>query len=298
MDTSNDRHVEVHNTLRRFEQYSTLSPFCRIFYRMIYDGLGAPGLDRDKLDQAFHLFLRCERRRHEAVSHIVRQGKLDLLAIMRVGRDAHRNLLRICGAVEKVEPARSREAMIRQLLLAECNYHLGRTTAVIAALQRAIHFGCDHPVADFALGYNLYHSSIERYTKAGKRKGEVLVTDPKSFEETCRKAIRAFERGLGDTRFDAQICWWIGLISETIGERQDAYEAYCRAMSVDPDNFGHMANRKLRELGFRVAFTRSQAERERLTQLPPITEEEMQLARDHLAKARDFSTFARDSEDP
>jgi len=289
------RHDEVHMMLRRLEQYSTLSPFCKLFYRVIYDRLGEPGLDSHKLDQAFHLFLRCECWRHQAVSHIVRQGKLDLIEIMRVGRDAYKNLARICSAVEKMEPAGPREAMIRELILVECSYHLGRTEEVIRGLRRTLRLGCDHPLVHFALGYNIYRSALARFARTGRRKGEIVTDNPRAFENACRQAIAAFECGLGDRKFDAQICWWIGLISEMIGDRHAAGDAYLRAMNIDPDNFGGMGDEKLRKLNLCALIMRSPAERERLAGLAPITDHDIHEARKSLAELDSFPTFFLDS---
>ena len=83
------RYVAINATLRRLEQYSTLSPFCRAFYRLIYELLGDPEMDSAKLRQAFHVFLRCECRRHQTVCRIVKDGGLDLEKIIRSGRQTH-----------------------------------------------------------------------------------------------------------------------------------------------------------------------------------------------------------------
>lgn len=291
------RHDEANMTLRRLEQYSTLSPFCRLFYRTIYDRLGAVGLDAEKLDQAFHLFLRCECKKHEAVAGIVRQGKLNLIKTMRIGRTARWSLERLCSAVERMESSGPREAIIRELILTECNYHLGRTDKVIRALKATVQLGCEHPLIHFALGYNIYQSALERFAHAGKRKGEIVATNPRAFESTCRESIAAFERGLDDTLFDAQISWWIGLISEMIGERDAAQEAYTRAMNVDPDNFAVMAGQKLRSLSPSTGLTRSPAEQERLSRLSPITDEDIRQARQLLAGLDSFRPFFLGADD-
>ena len=60
------RYVAIDATLKRLERYATLSPFCRAFYRLIYELLGDREVDSAKLRQAFHIFLRCECRKHQA----------------------------------------------------------------------------------------------------------------------------------------------------------------------------------------------------------------------------------------
>ena len=289
-------HNMAHMSLRRIEQYATVSPFCKRFYRAIHNWLGEPGLDARKLDHAFHLFLRCESQRHQAVGCIVRKGALDLIEIMRVGRTACKSLSRICRALERTEPAGPREAMIRELIMAECAYHLGRTEAVVRSLRRAIRLGCDHSLVHFALGYNLYHSALERFTCADKYSGHIRTSNSQAFENACRQAIGAFECGLQDAEFDAHICWWIGLISEILEDRAGAYRAYVHAMNVDPDNFASMVAAKLRNLDPSLII-RSPVERERLLRLPPITDDEVNQARELLADLNTFPTFFLDADD-
>jgi len=286
-----DRCDAIHAALRRLEQYPTLSPFCRLFYRLIYDSVRPPEAVGEKLRQAFHLFLRSECRRHQAVGRIVHRGKLDLLEVIRVGRSAQNVLVRLCRAVETMEPTTRAEATVRELLLAECNYHLGRTEQVVRALRRAIRLGCGHPLVHFALGYNVYCFALQRFTRAGKRKGEVVALDPPAFEHNCRDAIAAFRRGLGGEAFDAQIYWWIGLISEMLGEHHEARLAYRRAMEADPENFETRALEKLKALRPLALPGRSPRERARLSRLGPITEEEIREARRLLAGCHTFPPF-------
>ncbi len=281
MKNNVQEHEKVNMALRRLEQYATLSPFCRQFYRAIYDWLGAPGLEAQKLDHAFRLFLRCECKRHHAIAHFIHQGKLDLLEIVRIGRMAHQNLDRICKALSTMEIAGRRERMLRHLILAECHYHLGNTEAVIHSLRTAIRTGCAHPLAHFALGYNLYQAALERFSVAGKRKGEFIITNPRAFEVACRQTVAAFKRGLGDWHYDAQLSWWIGLVSEILGERDSAYDAFQRAKCIDPENFSALVDVKTESLD-QSPIMRSPSERERLARLSPIGKEELDRAREHL----------------
>ena len=127
------RYVAINATLRRLEQYSTLSPFCRAFYRLIYELLGDPEMDSAKLRQAFHVFLRCECRRHQTVCRIVRDGNLDLEKIIRSGRQTHDLLEWLTRSLRQMNCGAPQQETVRQLLLAECDYHLGHTTEVVHA---------------------------------------------------------------------------------------------------------------------------------------------------------------------
>ncbi len=283
-----DRYLAINATLRRLEQYSTLSPFCRAFYRLIYELLGEPERDSDKLRQAFHVFLRCECRRHQTVCRIVKDGGLDLEKIIRSGRRTHDLLNRLAGALRQMSFDEPRQDTVRQLLLAECNYHLGNTSQVVNELRRAVRLGCDHPLVHFALGYNLYAGAVQKFTRAGDQRGTIAVKDPAAFENACRQAITAFERGLGHEDYDAQIYWWMGLIWEILGERDTACGAFRRAMETDPDNFTDRTREKLRLLEAQPLPLRSAEELERLSSLGPITEEELRATRKMLDACDSF----------
>jgi tetratricopeptide (TPR) repeat protein len=284
MDAMEDsgRYVAINATLRRVEQYSTLSPFCRAFYRLIYELLGAPEMDSGKLRQAFHLFLRCECRRHQAVCRLVKDGGLDLATIIRSGRRTHDLLERLAGSLRQMRFGAPQQERVCQLLLAECNYRLGHTSQVVHELRRAVRLGCDHPLVHFALGYNLYAGAVQMFTRAGDRKGTVAVKDPAAFQRACLQAISAFEQGLGRDDYDGQIYWWMGLIWEILGERHSACGAFRRAMETDPDTFAEPSLEKLRRLAAQEPPSRSAEELERLSKLGPITDEELRATREML----------------
>ena len=174
------------------------------------------------------------------------------------------------------------------MLLAECNYHLGRTSQVVRELRRAVRLGCDHPLVHFALGYNLYAAAVQTLTRAGDEKGAVTVKDPAAFRRACHQAICAFEQGLGHDDFDGQIYWWMGLIWESLGERDCACGAFQRAMEADPDNFAEPVIEKLRLLEGQALPPRSAEEIERLSRLGPITDEELRATRELLAACDTF----------
>jgi tetratricopeptide (TPR) repeat protein len=276
------RYVAINATLRRLEQYSTLSPFCRAFYRLIYELLGEPEMDSDKLRQAFHVFLRCECRRHQTVCHIVKDGELNLVEIIRSGRQTHDLLEWLDGSLRRMNFGAPQQEMVRQLLLAECNYHLGRTSEVVRELRRSVRLGCDHPLVHFALGYNLYAGAVQKFTRAAGRKGTVAVKNPAAFQIACRQAISAFEQGLGHEDYDGQIYWWLGLIWEILGERHSACGAFRLAMEADPETFAEQSREKLRLLEALPPPLHSAEELERLSKLGPITDEELRATREML----------------
>jgi len=295
------RHDRVEMVLRRIEQYPTLSSYCRILYRAIFEWLETEEVESEKLDQAFQLLLRCECRIHDQVGRIVRSGNLDLLAVVRVGRHARRNLWRLLRAVEKLQVSTSREGVIRELIVAECHSHLGSTREVVAALRRAIRLGCEHALAHFALGYNLYQEALRNFVGKAPGSGKSVIARPAEFADACRASVRAFERGLGldEGRFDARICWWIGLINEAIGERRAARDAFAKAMAMNPRGFADIGRAKMKLLSScKPGMRRTPAERAWLARLGPITEEEVNRAQAFLASLEDFPfEFAQDDEE-
>ena len=153
---------------------------------------------------------------------------------------------------EQLERLAQYEGLIgaaRHLLLAECYYHLDRREEVITELRAAVDLGCDRPIVCFALGYNLFHLAIERYTSYLPGLDGYIITDRSAFVEECEKAMRAFSRGFADSSFDAQIHWWIGTTLESMGRREDAAVSYRRSERSDPLNFRAPVARKLQLLG-------------------------------------------------
>jgi len=288
MGRTASRTEQVRAALRRLEQYCTLSPFSRLFYRLIYDLLRDDAGETAKLGQAFHIFLRCECRRHDTALRMVRDGRLDPMEIVRLSRHAHDRMGSLRMAIEATEVAAPRERFVRELLLAECEYLLGRTEEVVLRLRRALAAGGRHPLIHFALGYNLYALAVQRFTRAGPGKGEVVAADPDAFQCACREAIQAFESGLGDPAYDAQIHWWIGMLWEMLGEKDAAIRCYRSAMACDP-GFVPQAMQKFRHFGIVGAVERSPEEAGRLARLGPITEQDLASAHRQLQSSPHLS---------
>lgn len=283
MSKNTSRTDLVRAALRRLEQYCTLSPFSRLFYRLIYDLLRDGEGDAAKLEQAFHIFLRCECRRQDTALRMVRDGRLDPLDIVRLSRMAHDRMGSLRMAIEAMEVTNPHDRFVRELLLAECEYLLGRTDEVVLRLRRALAAGGKHALVHFALGYNMYALAVQRYTRAGPNKGEVVATDPDAFQQACRDAIDAFEGGLGDPAYNAQIHWWIGMLWEMLGEKDQAVRHYRSAMACDP-SFVPQAMQKLRNFGVIGAVDRTADEADRLGRLGPITDDDMECARRQLGE--------------
>jgi len=197
----------VDRTLRRLESYRTVSPFSRMFYRLIYEWLPPSGGEGPDLRRAFQLFLRNEVRRHNAVMQMIRQGQLDIKAILRVSNTTRRTLRWVHRILSRMRIEGRQEQMVRELLVAECCF---------------VTLGGRHPLVFFALGYNTYSEAVERFTVRGPGKGRIVVQDAEAFERMSQEAMALFREGLGHDSFDAQIHWWIGQISESLRATREA----------------------------------------------------------------------------
>jgi len=274
----------VDRVLRRLESYRTVSRFSRMFYRLIYEWLPPSGEEGAALRRAFQLFLRNEVRRHNAVMQMIRQGQLDIKAILRVSNTTRRTLGWVHNILSRMRIEGTQEQMVRELLVAECCFHLGLTRDVLDALHRAVTLGGRHPLVFFALGYNTYSEAVERFTVRGPGKGRMVVQDAEAFERMGQEAMALFREGLGHDSFDAQIHWWMGRICESLGDVGSAEASYRLAMETDPENFTTAVMNKLKDVSALRGRLRSPEETERLSGLPPITDEDLQEARRELSE--------------
>ncbi len=281
-------------TLRRVEQMSTVSPFSRAFYRFLNGMMSEVDASETRLGQAFHLFLRVECRRHESVERLDENGGSDIDEVARAGKESHFLLDRLSRSLDRMEVIDGCQTVARDLLLAECSYHLGRTQEVIHLVRHAMRMGCHHPLVHFALGYNLYSSALQRFTEPGARDGELVVHNPRALDRAFRESIQAFRGGLGDEMFDAQLYWWIGMVHEMRGETEEACEAYEQSLESDPEEFGDRVTDKLRRL--QCSACRSPKETDRLDKLGPITERDILEARFELGQPGFFHTYFPDPE--
>ena len=275
---------QIDRTLHRLEQCQTVSPFSRMFYRLIYNWLRTLHASGGRLRHAFALFLRNELRRHGTVLKILHHEHLDLPSILRAGDASRNTLLRLVRALERMEMVGSTPSMVRELILAECHFHLGHTADVLHVLDRAVALGGRHPLIFFALGYNSYNKAVQEYTVDTPGGRRLDIEQSQSFRGACMEAIQLFQQGLGNPSYDAQIHWWIGLLNETVGEYDEARTAYLKAQRSSPEEYGALVLKKLAGLDARDRLRRPSEEAARLDRLPPIDEPDLAEARRELER--------------
>lgn len=117
----------------------------------------------------------------------------------------------------------------RQLVLAECAYHLGHTDAVVAHLEQAMDAGAPDPLLYFALGYARFMlalSCVARLETPGTSQRPVAR---ETIRQLCLAAVTAFEGALTGGPRDAKILWWIGRVLMAAGFEDAAQEALAQA---------------------------------------------------------------------
>jgi tetratricopeptide (TPR) repeat protein len=224
----------ISNRLEELGHLETVSPFSRAFYGLIADLL-TQASPEGNVRLPFVGLLEVELRYHRELEEMAEREAVSIEDLRSVGE-------KYCIGLESVREFSTRltegeglAAAVRHLVLAECNYHLHRTEAVVAALERAVQLGIRQPLTQFALGYNRYLLALEAYTEPGEKEGERLVRDPLSFQVQCLQAAGAFEEGLTGRELDAELYWWIGNVLEAAGLTEAAQDAYDKSAALFAD---------------------------------------------------------------
>ena len=222
MDTSNHA---MQQRLSELDALDTVSAFGRAFYRLIA-GVVAVVEGGEAVRVALAGLLEVELRYHhelEELSTLEQVGLGDLQA----AAERHRvGLHAVCEYARRLERLELLAEAARDLIVAECNYHLRKTSGVVAALERVVALGLDQPLVQFALGYNRYLLALETCTTPGAGEQERVLHDPAAFRVQCLRAVSALEEGLQDTELDSQLYWWIGTVLEAAGLTDAAQDAY------------------------------------------------------------------------
>jgi len=211
--------------LDELDTLATVSAFCRSYYRLT-GRLLAMAEEQHGVRIALAGLLDVQLRYHrelQALSERQEVGFGDLQAVgerHRIGLNAVRQYaMQLRGLDTLGEVA-------RDLVLAECCYHLRRTAEVVAALEQVVRRGVEQPLLQFALGYNRYLLALETCTEASGDGDELVVSDPVAFRVQCLHAVGALEDGLQGTELDGQLYWWMGVVLEAAGLTEAAQDAY------------------------------------------------------------------------
>jgi len=284
--------------LEELEGFDSYSPFCRAFYRLIYRILSESDERDANVERLFAEFLDIEARRHRGISDAGEGGEIRLLDLLKIANRTREEIETFRRKLPDTISARSKSMeVVEHLLRAECHYYLGETEEVVRNLNEAAACGCRDPIIYLALGFNLYCLAVKETTVDGPEVNQRRIVDPEGFAERCHKAVEAFEQGLSGANvpFDAQLYWWIGCVSEMIGEKDEARRAFQAAVEIDPAVFGEEAGKKLADLAPSSADAVSDEEKIRLACLPAFTEEDMKRASRWLRRARTLDDLLREA---
>jgi hypothetical protein len=117
----------------------------------------------------------------------------------------------------------------RQLVMAECAYHLGRTDAVVTHLEQAMDAGAPDPLLYFALGYARFMLALNSFARLEAPGATYRAASRETIRQLCLAAVTAFEGALTGGPRDAKILWWIGRVLLAAGFEDAAQEALAQS---------------------------------------------------------------------
>lgn len=280
MERGNLREL-TRRSLCTLQNLPAFPPFCEAFFDLI--DIFIEDCRSRVLDQLFLKFLQIEIQKYRCLS----RGR-PVEGIQKSGMVVCDRLKTLVAQLDGLTYRTKDEEIAANLLAAACYEQLGRTLAVVSKLYRAEALGCRFPLVEFALGYHLYILALTNFAHYDSSSDTYTVHDCKRFRATCQQALKAFQRGLSDSAFDAQLYWWMGVIYENLHQTNAARWNYKLAGEADPESFAADTEEKLRQLPFVIPDAASHSEQERLASLPEITSEEVAQTRRELEEIHSF----------
>lgn len=223
---TDDRALEAR--LDELDTLETVAGFSRTFYRLTAR-LVTMADEQHGVRIALAGLLDVELRYHRELRVLAERQEVTLGDLQAAGERHRIGLNAVHQYAQRLERSDTLGQASRDLVLAECCYHLRRTEEVVAALERVVRRGVNQPLIQFALGYNRYLLALETCTEPTAGTDELALQDPVSFRVQCLRAVGALEDGLQGTELDAQLYWWIGLVLEAAGLTEAAQDAYDKA---------------------------------------------------------------------
>jgi len=280
--------LSMRRALHRLDEFDTVSPFSRTFYQLVCDWIEECGPLCAELQDAFASFLDVEVQRHRAIAGDSKE-RTSIIDWVSIRYRAEPSLRHLIARLEALPAEMSRQGCIRQLILVDCYAQVGEDEKAIGALRSALATGADHPVVHFALGYHLYLNALKRHCRYDAINNRFSTENRKTFQRLCEESVAAFRAGFSESPFDAQLHWWIACVQETLGNMGEARESYTKAKELDPNNFAAEVEHRLRDMPRPILDATTQEEKERLSQLPPITSDEVKRISQELKKIRNVT---------
>ncbi|MEN6547569.1 MAG: hypothetical protein ABFE07_16160 [Armatimonadia bacterium] len=221
----------IRSRLEELEDLDTVTDFCRSFYGLMADLLISLEPE-ETVRLALAGLLEVELRYHQQLRQLAERDALSIDDLQAAGERHRIGLESVREFAGRLEEPEVLGGALRSLVIAECSYHLGRTDEVVEALEQATEIGLEHPLVQFALGYNRYALALETCTHPTGRDDEVVLHDPAGFQLLCLRAVAALEEGLSGGELDAQLYWWMGAVLTAAGLTEAARDAYDRSASA------------------------------------------------------------------
>lgn len=224
---------EVFDRLEQLAEYPTISSFTLAYYELIADYVSGESRDAQQARRYFLDFLKIVQRYHRALDVFTSE---DQVTLGNVRSAAEKRDIALHVLVEQLGAhgnGGNSEAVIgRCLLSAECYYQLGMVEQVVERLEAALEAGADHPLVQFALGYNRYELATRAFTRYSPETGQREIDDYDRFRLACLSAVSAFQDGLSGDSFDGHIYWWIGNVLKAAGFEEAAQASFDRAEQI------------------------------------------------------------------
>lgn len=220
--------------LDELDDLPTVNDFCRAYYALLGQ-LVAQVPTEEAVRLVFAGLLDIELRHHRTLQRLISQDALELTEMTTTSEERRVGLESILEFASRLRPPDPAAEGLRELVIAECHYHLHQTQGCVEALERAIEVGVRVPLVQFALGYNRYVAALETCSQVPEGGSEPQIVDPLSFQLLCLQAVSALEDGLCGGEMDGHLYWWIGNILDAVGLTDAAADAYDKAAALYAD---------------------------------------------------------------
>lgn len=298
-----ERLTQIRRDLDRLARFPTAHEILIRYLQVAYEHLGNCPPYAETLLTAFEALLSYELWHHRAMTKLAGSQELQMRYLVPLGVEMRTSLLKLVSKLERIQAYSPDEIVVRELLKAHCYYQLGGLEATINCLEEAVRQGATHPIIYFVLGYNRHRLAITEYARWEPVGQQLVVTDKEAFERTLRQALEDFRNGLsysGQEPLDARLHFWMGMVHEILGERNEAIAAYKKASEIDPETYGDEVRQRLQHI--RSTESPSQptpppkppAElQEERTPIKPISETELESFRKALGEIETVSDLLR-----
>ena len=276
---SNDEAIWHH--LREFSHMPTPSPFSQVFYQVIAEY----ATDSAAAEASRELLARFLDREVFYYRQIERLRTKEDVTVADLESLAGKRNIALYDLIEEATDADSQTTngeIARQLLLAECYYHVEEPEKAVAHLELALADGADNSIVHFALGYNRYRLAIESFGTTIIGTTDVSAHQRTVFRKACLQAVSAFQNALTGTDNDGEIYQWIARALQTADLDEAAEQAFDKAEDLVYSDYDESEG---------GAAQSQEGDEHEFGHRKPITEAEIKQVGELLKGSHDISDF-------